>query len=121
MRYLLLITTLCLVILSADSQVPKDKQLHAGAGATIAAWAYIIPLERDNDWKCAAWGIGVATLAGAGKELADMGGFGTPEWKDFGATVIGGIMSVCVITGIRHIARHRGARNHYQGVLFKSK
>lgn len=102
MKYLIII--LLSLVLTADAQV--DKQLHFYAGATVAGWGSLT-VDQTTLWKPAVAGITWAALTGAGKEVADMVGFGTPEWKDFGATVIGGIVSVGIITGIKVIIRHK--------------
>jgi hypothetical protein len=92
---------------SANSQIPKDKQLHLGAGAVVAGWGYMLS-STATGWKPMAYGIGTATLTGAGKELADLGGFGNPDWKDLGATMIGGVVSEGVIMGVKAIfGKHR--------------
>ena len=91
-------------------QIPKDKQLHFCAGATIGAWGYIIPGPKAPLWKPIVYSIGTSTIAGVGKELIDLGGFGTPEWRDLGWTMIGGVVSAGILTGIKkviHIHKHR--------------
>jgi hypothetical protein len=93
---------LVMITLPAKSQIAKDKQLHLGAGAVVASWGYMLPVQSTG-WKPFVYGVGSATVAGMGKELADLGGFGTPDFKDLGATVIGGIVSVGIITGFKAI------------------
>jgi hypothetical protein len=107
------------VSLTANSQIAKDKQLHLGAGAVVGSWGYLLP-SQSTGWKPVAYGIGTATIAGVGKELSDLGGFGTPDWKDLGATVIGGVVSVGIITGFRAIFRHHG-NNTKRQMLFARK
>jgi hypothetical protein len=103
----------------ANSQIAKDKQLHLGAGAIVGSWGYMLPTQTAG-WKPVAYGIGTATIAGVGKELSDLGGFGTPDWKDLGATVIGGVVSVGIITGFRAIFRHQSNHSKRQ-MLFAKK
>ncbi len=103
----------------ANSQIAKDKQLHLGAGAVVGSWGYLLPTQSTG-WKPVAYGIGTATIAGMGKELSDLGGFGTPDWKDLGATVIGGVVSVGIITGFRAIFRRQPNHNKRQ-MLFARK
>ncbi|MBK7712024.1 MAG: hypothetical protein IPJ37_14440 [Bacteroidales bacterium] len=106
-KFLLSMIIVIFLSIPAKSQIPKDKQLHLGAGAVVAGWGYMLPTQSSG-WKPLVYGLGSATIAGAGKELADMGGFGTPDWKDLRATVIGGVVSVGVIMGVKAIFKtHR--------------
>ena len=91
--------------------IPKDKQLHIGAGAVIGAWGTLTTKETTG-WKPIVMGIGWATAAGVGKELADMGGLGTPEWRDLEATVIGGVIGVGILTGVNYIVRKHKSKRH---------
>ena len=84
--------------------IPKDKQLHIYAGSVVSAWSYTIPDNRTL-WKPAIYGIGGSVIVGGGKELMDMTGFGTPDIKDFYATVVGGIITTGLITGVREMVR----------------
>jgi hypothetical protein len=109
MSALLLLT----ISFSAKGQIAKDKQLHLGAGAVVAGWGYLLPSAAAG-WKPMVYGLGSATLAGAGKELADMGGFGNPDWKDLGATIVGGAVSVGIILGVKAIFKKQHNRNNKQ-------
>lgn len=67
--------------------IALDKQAHFWAGAGIAATATLytgLPL----------FGFVVAVLAAAFKEVFDNFGFGTPDKRDFIATVLGGLVVV---------------------------
>lgn len=70
----------------------------------VSAWGSMIP-QDNTGWKPFIYGVGAATIAGAGKELADLGGLGTPDLKDLGATILGGIISVGIITGVKAIIK----------------
>lgn len=118
-RFFIALLVLISITFPGHSQIAKDKQLHLGAGAVVSSWGYMIPTQSSG-WKPVAYGIGTATIAGVGKELSDMGGFGTPDWKDLGATVIGGVVTVGIITGFRAIFRHHGTHNKRQ-MLFARK
>jgi hypothetical protein len=101
----------CLASATCYSQaIPKDKQLHLGAGSVVSAWGTMIPASDDHLWKPLVYGIGAATVAGAGKEILDMGGFGTPDVKDFGATVLGGVISTGIVVGVKAIIKHKHKR-----------
>jgi hypothetical protein len=103
-KFLLSGLLLISLFMSAHGQIAKDKQLHLGAGAVVGGWGYLIP-KQTTSWKPIAYGIGTATIAGVGKELTDLGGFGTPDLKDLGATVIGGVVSVGIIAGVKAIIK----------------
>jgi hypothetical protein len=118
-KFILAVLVLLSFALQANSQIAKDKQLHLGAGAIVGGWGYLLP-SQSTGWKPVAYGIGTATIAGVGKEISDMGGFGTPDWKDLGATVIGGVVSVGIITGFRAIFRHQQGHGKRQ-MLFARK
>jgi hypothetical protein len=109
MGALLLLT----ISFSAKGQIAKDKQLHLGAGAVVAGWGYLLPSGAAG-WKPMVYGLGSATLAGAGKELADMGGFGNPDWRDLQATIIGGAVSIGIIMGVKAIFKKQHNRNNKQ-------
>ena len=94
-------------VMPVHGQIAKDKQMHLGAGAVVGSWGYMIPAESKG-WKPIVFSIGSATVAGVGKELVDMGGFGTPDIKDLGATVIGGVVTAGIITGVRAIFHKPG-------------
>jgi len=119
-QILILMTVLIFFIGKSYGQtIPKDKQLHIYAGTVVSGWGYIIP-QSKNLWAQAAYGVGSSVVAGAGKELVDLGGFGTPDIKDFGATVIGGIVTVGVITAVRgilNINKHKRNNSSFRLVV----
>ncbi len=87
-------------------QIPKDKQLHFTAGAVIGGWG-TLTVSQETLWKPAIAGVLWATVAGAGKESYDKMTGGKFDVKDLGATVIGSIVSVGIITGIKAIKKHK--------------
>lgn len=107
---------LLLVLQGQAQMIPKDKQLHLGAGAVVGAWGMAIP-NTQKDVKQICFGLGCATIAGAGKEIVDAGGFGTPDIKDFAATVSGAVISTGIIIGVKHIIhtvkKHKTYKNKY--------
>ena len=103
-KILLTISMIFLSVHVFSQTIPKDKQLHIYAVSFVSAWSYTIPDNRTL-WKPAVYGIGGSVIAGGGKELMDMAGFGTPDVKDFEATVAGGIITTGLITGIREMVR----------------
>jgi putative lipoprotein len=75
---------------SDDDWLGPDKALHFGACAVIAGSGYGVTALFTDDYALRlAVGGGVAILAGAGKELLDLTGLGTPSWRDFTWDVIG--------------------------------
>jgi len=71
-----------------------DKRLHFAAGIAIGMTVIVIP------WYGA---LLLVAAAGAGKELYDMTGRGTPEWDDLWWTLGGGCLSVGLIQFVRYI------------------
>jgi hypothetical protein len=112
-------TILTLITLSASvlqgQKIAIDKQLHIGAGAVVGAWGTLIPQDQKGI-KPFVFGIGASAIAGAGKEIVDLGGFGTPDIKDFGATVIGGIISVGMVQGVKAIVHTVKKHKSYTGI-----
>ncbi len=81
--------------------IQKDKKLHLEAGLAIGGLSYFAGpfLEESIFGKSripgCIWSIGMASLAGAGKEIVydKWMGKGTPDPKDFYFTLAGGIIS----------------------------
>lgn len=80
-----------LITMPLIAQIPTDKKYHAGAGIVIGTWGTFAgnSLELKPEY-CAMVGLGSAAVAGLGKELWDEIDYGGWDWKDFGATMIGG-------------------------------
>jgi hypothetical protein len=92
----------------AGAQIPKDKQLHFVAGTTIGSWCFLVgDHNKQSEWKPVIYGISGATLAGIGKETYDKLQGRPFDVRDLGATILGGIVSVGIIEGIRAIIKHR--------------
>jgi len=92
-----------------SQEIPRDKQLHLAAGASISAWTYCVGYNYypDSKWVPPVVGISMATLAGITKESWDKLNGGPFDIKDLGATITGGIISVGIIEGIRAIVKHK--------------
>jgi hypothetical protein len=113
MRKIFLILILSSYLLSVNGQkIPIDKQLHFYTGATIGSWAMLTVPEKTW-YNQAIAGIIWSSSAGALKEICDAGGMGTPEFKDFGYTVVGGIISTGIITGIKVIIKKAKKNKRY--------
>ncbi len=102
----------------AIAQPPKDKQLHFEAGLILSSLFYglhsygpnfdgdgLSKLEYQSLRRKEAlkWGIEIAVVAGALKELADAAGMGTPEWEDFTYTVYGSLVGCLFCLVLDHI------------------
>jgi hypothetical protein len=96
-----------------------DKALHALAGASCAllASAALSPLlfaasqppeSLERALVLSASGLGAALLAGAVKELLDLGGFGRPEWLDLAATLAGGLAAAAGVLALSCLASNQG-------------
>jgi hypothetical protein len=82
----------------------ESDSLHLLAGAStallIGAVAYpLVDLDSDHLSAMLVAGLGVcgSFVAGAIKELLDLGGWGEPEWSDFLLTVGGGFLAGSLI------------------------
>ena len=83
----------------------RDKALHFGASATIAAGGYGVgTLIFERRAEAALFGGGIAVGVGAAKEGLDALGMGTPSFKDFTWDVIGAAFGVAVGLGIDLLA-----------------
>lgn len=91
--------------------IEPDKQLHLGAGIIIGSGSYFICPEFEElilDKRYIhpiLWSIGMASLAGAGKEIVydEMMGKGYCDVYDFYYTAAGGVISgltLCIIESI---------------------
>jgi hypothetical protein len=69
-------------------------------------------LTTNNDNLRPFYGIAWATAAGVGKETMDLCGFGQAEWKDLGATIVGGCISVGVITAIDGLFKNKKRKKY---------
>lgn len=106
---LIIIVILLAITNNCKSQdISKDKQLHFAAGATISGWSYCVGYNAsDKRWVVPVFGLSGASLAGIGKESYDKINGGKFDVKDLGATIIGAIVSVVIIEGIRRIIKKR--------------
>lgn len=119
----LILFILFLISLSAPSQIPKDKQLHLYAGASITSWTYLVTynyqLERNKnkEWKNITVGLGSCAVAGISKEVYDEISYGGFDKKDLAATMIGGTISIAIIESCKFIFKKR---KRYEGRLYES-
>lgn len=100
-----------------DPWLGRDKALHAGLSAGIAAGGYAlsVPLVRPRPAR-AACGIALSLTLGAAKELYDLAGHGDPSARDFTWDVVGALTGAGVATLIdfavqrvrARLARRRG-------------
>lgn len=89
-----------------DAWVGRDKALHFGVSAAIAASAYgvsAIWIERPAFRFLT--GSAVALAAGAGKEIWDATGHGDPSLKDFTWDVVGTLSGAGLALGVDYIWR----------------
>ena len=84
-----------------SSQIPKDKQLHLGAGFIIGSSTYYFAQKHDiNPIGCYLLSLGTTALAGGGKELYDELKYNGADWGDFKATMIGGLIGAHIIAAV---------------------
>ncbi|MET0341764.1 MAG: hypothetical protein ABW252_12240 [Polyangiales bacterium] len=82
-----------------DPWLGRDKALHAGLSAALAAGGYAasVPLFEPRPAR-AACGVALSLTLGAAKELYDLAGHGTPSARDFTWDVIGALTGASVAT-----------------------
>ncbi|MBN9159884.1 MAG: hypothetical protein J0I07_02880 [Myxococcales bacterium] len=92
-----------------DPWLAKDKALHFGISAGIAGGTYAASAAlfeaRGHALLTAA---GVTIAIGAGKEMLDLAGYGSPSWKDFAADVAGTIVGLAVAWSVDLLVRGVG-------------
>jgi len=86
-----------------DPWFGKDKPLHFGASAALAAGGYAgSALVYDDEPHRLLLGGGLALTAGVAKELYDLTGAGDPSWKDLTWDVLGTAAGLAVTWAIDH-------------------
>jgi hypothetical protein len=106
MKYIIIISASLFFIWASEKiygeyRLEPDKKLHLEAGIIIGGASYFICPKFEelifdkSRIHPAIWSIGMAALAGAGKEIIydDRMGRGNPDAKDFYYTVLGGAIS----------------------------
>ena len=89
-----------------DPWLGTDKALHFGVSAGIAAGSYAVSTAvLDARGHALLVASGVTLAAGAGKEMLDLAGFGTPSWKDFVADVAGMVVGLAVAWSVDLVVR----------------
>jgi putative lipoprotein len=90
----------------ADEWLGRDKALHFGASAAIAATGYGVTTAFTEKRALAfAIGGGVAIGAGIAKEGYDALGYGEPSWKDFAWDVAGTLVGLGIAYGVDALLR----------------
>jgi putative lipoprotein len=100
-----------------DPWLGRDKVIHYGVSAGIAGTGYVAgALIFDTRAHALATGAAAATLAGVGKELADLGGYGHASWKDLAWDGLGMVTGLAVAWGLDLLFRGvSGARPLFAG------
>lgn len=89
-----------------DPWFGQDKVIHYGVSAGIAGTGYAVgALIFDKRAHALAMGAGAAALAGVGKELADLGGYGHASWKDLAWDGLGLVTGCAVAWGLDLLIR----------------
>ena len=89
-----------------DPWLGRDKVIHYGVSAGIAGAGYVAgALIFDTRAHALVMGAGAAALAGVGKELADLGGYGDPSWKDLAWDGLGLVTGLAVAWGVDLLIR----------------
>jgi putative lipoprotein len=110
---ILLATALVAPVARADDDpwTSQDKLLHYGVSAGIASGGYVAgAIVFDERAYALATGATLAVIAGVGKELADLAGFGDPSWKDLAWDGLGMLTGLALTWGIDLAIRGVSAR-----------
>lgn len=92
-----------------DAWTGTDKTVHFAASAGIAAGGYAVgTLAFDARGHALVLGGALSLVVGAGKEVADLAGAGTPSWKDFAWDAMGAVAGLAVSWGIDLLVRGVG-------------
>jgi putative lipoprotein len=105
---------------SAEESDPwwgKDKALHFGVSAGLAAGGYgVSSLVLEERWQRATAGAAFSLTLGVGKELWDLSGRGNASWKDLtwdlAGTLVGTGLALVIdlaISGTRSDDEHASA------------
>jgi hypothetical protein len=73
------------------------KYLHFLAGISVGLSASELVRESSSPWLRPLVAVGMAAVAGAGKEILDSTGFGDPRFSDFVVTSIGGLAAAGIL------------------------
>lgn len=91
-----------------DDWFGRDKALHFGASATLAAGGYgVSSIWLDEEWERATAGLTVSLAAGAAKEIWDAAGHGDPSWKDATWDLAGAAVGVAIALLADHLIADR--------------
>lgn len=95
-----------------DPWVAEDKALHASVSGVIAGGSYAAGAAIfDARGHALIAAAGLTLAIGAGKELADLAGFGDPSWKDFAWDGIGTAIGLALAWTTDLLLRGTGARH----------
>jgi len=88
------------------AQIPKDKQDHLLAGTLIGFSMSSITINSKPEISL-AWSLGTTVVIGGGKELIYDKALrmGTPEWKDFGWTMMGSVAGFGIVQGFKGVSK----------------
>lgn len=89
-----------------DPWTGEDKTKHFVVSAGIAAGGYVGGVFLFDKRGCAlATGAGLAALAGVGKELVDLAGYGQASWKDLAWDGLGMLGGLALAWGVDLLVR----------------
>lgn len=104
MKNLIIIFAFLSVIATADGQLQPDKKKHLLVGTEIGFAASAMTVNQKTTTSL-AWSLGLSAGIGGAKELVYDKWMhkGTPEWADFGYTVLGGAVGFGIVQGFKGI------------------
>jgi hypothetical protein len=111
----------------APARELDDLTLHllAGMAGSLGAAAAAYPFyssapPNEAAPRLAAVGVSASALLGMLKELLDALGFGTPDWSDLAATLVGGLAGGLLVYTAERASPHAGSHSAALPALFGS-
>lgn len=104
-----------------DPWFGRDKALHFGVSAALAAGGYAASSPwLDSRTERAIAGSAFSLTLGASKELWDLAGHGDPSWRDFTWDVVGTAVGVALAVSIDAIAspKRESTQSSAHGLVF---
>lgn len=104
-----------------DPWFGRDKALHFGVSAALAAGGYAASSPwLDSRAERTLAGSAFSLSLGAGKELWDLSGHGDPSWRDFTWDVVGTAVGVALALGIDSLTspKREATQSTAHGLVF---
>ena len=117
-KLILIIGIIFISTLAFSQKIQQDKVLHFGAGVILAEAGYIPMYLGEFDLYQGSWLAGSTVLIGGGaKEMFDTFNGGRFNMKDYGATCLGGAITIGLNVGIYKLRQYIKKKRDRKKVL----